>query len=356
MSAPLRVLVWQWGRRGAGPRFAAGLHLGFAELPGCTAHLSLSNGAEILAGASAPVVDVPMATYGGAAGFALRLASTFGDARALARRLAKLRLDGAICAMPAPMDLTMAFALRRLGVPFTVLVHDADLHPGDGLPLQMPLQRALLRRADALGALTAHVAARLRAQGVRKPILDACHPPFAFSPAPPPALAHGGPPRLLFFGRLLPYKGLDLLADALAAGTERPALRVVGHGPDSPELARLAAMPGVTVENRWVPEQELGALIGWADALVLPYREASQSGVAAAALAAGRWVIGTEVGGLAEQLRGAPGARLCAPEPAALAAALAAFLANPGPPPPVLDAAAGWRDLAAGLASAMPRR
>ena len=42
-------------------------------------------------------------------------------------------------------------------------------------------------------------------------------------------------------------------------------------------------MPGVTVERRWFGDEELPDLLGWADALVLPYREASQSGVAALA-------------------------------------------------------------------------
>ena len=49
-------------------------------------------------------------------------------------------------------------------------------------------------------------------------------------------------------------------------------------------------------------EEEVAALLGWADGLVLSHREASQSGVAAAAIAARRWVIATRVGGLAEQL------------------------------------------------------
>ncbi len=50
----MRVLTWQWGRRGAGPRFAALLHAAFGRLPATEAMLSLSAEAEILAAADAP--------------------------------------------------------------------------------------------------------------------------------------------------------------------------------------------------------------------------------------------------------------------------------------------------------------
>jgi len=113
------------------------------------------------------------------------------------------------------------------------------------------------------------------------------------------------------------------------------------------------------VENRWVPEAELADLLAWSDALVLPYREASQSGVAAAALAAGRPVIATRVGGLREQLSGAPQAVLCEPEAASLSRAIRLWLEAPAQIAPQVDASAAWRQAASALlqeiAAAMPR-
>ena len=352
----MRVLVWQWGRRGAGPRVAMELARGLGAVPGVEALLSLSADAEILRGPGAPRCDLPVPTYGTALGFAGRMLEAPLRVPGLARRLRALAPDVALCAMPGPLDLVMAAALRRAGVPFLVVVHDAEAHPGDGLPLQMPLQRALLRQADGLVALSAHVAARLHAQGaVRgRTLLRAALPPLAFGPAPP-ALAHGGKLRLLSFGRLLPYKGLDLLAAALASLGERPDLdvRVVGSGPESPALTQLRALPGVVVENRWVPEAEVGALLAWADALVLSHREASQSGVAAAAIAARRWVVATRVGGLAEQLAGENLAILCEPTAPGLAGALLRLLAVAREPPGESDPGVRWRRTVARLAEEM---
>ena len=274
-------------------------------------------------GANPPPCDLPVNTYRSRPGFVWRLATAPISARALARRIKALRPELAICAQTGPLDLLMARALKHLDIPMVVLVHDADLHPGDGQPFLMQLQQALCRRAAALGALSSHVGKRLVAQGLagdaRRPLIQLRLPPL---PVTMPSVEK---PKndfnLLSFGRLLPYKGLDLLDEALTRIGPVPGLkvRVVGSGPESPTLDRLRALPNVTVENRWVPESGLGELLAWSDALVLPYREASQSGVAALALGAGRRVLATNVGGLPEQLGNEPLARLCDADSSSLA-------------------------------------
>ncbi len=363
----MRILVWQWGRFGGAPRFAVHLAEGLAELPGTDVLLSLAQGAEILRDAPAggtaefwagsrPIhCDLVVDTYTGLPGFLLRLATApFAIAR-LARGVAALRPDLAICAQPGPLDLLMAAALHRSGVRFVVVVHDADAHPGDGFPLQMWLQRLLCGRASAVAALTGHVGDRLLRQKLAgtpdRPLIRLTHPPMRYRFTP--RAADSGTFRLLSFGRLLPYKGLDLLAESLARLGPRPGLvvRVVGSGPESRELTALRALPGVTVENRWVPETEVGALFSWADAVVLPYREASQSGVAAVALAAHRYVIATNVGGLTEQLRDEPMAILCRPDAESLASGLRRALDRPPceTPAAATGAGSGWRDMAQSL-------
>ena len=323
----MRLLVWQWGRRGAGPRYATELAAGLARVPGVATSLSLSRQAEILEGPDAPPCDLTVATYSSLVGLLLRLPLLPFQVGGLARRVAALRPDAAICAMPAPLDLLMVAALRRARVPYVVVVHDADLHPGDIYAPQMVLQRRLVARADAVVALSRHVGDRLRDQGLARRLILTELPPLPFGLRPPRPRAHGGRLRLLCFGRLLPYKGLDLLAEAMAVLGPRDdmELRVVGSGPESAVLDTLRALPGVRVENRWVPEGEVGAILAWSDAVVLPYREASQSGVAAAALAAGRFVVATRVGGITEQLAGVALARLVVPDAVALAGALVAL-------------------------------
>ncbi|MDI6653821.1 glycosyltransferase [Gluconobacter japonicus] len=340
------VLVWQWGKRGAGPRIAVDLANGLTALPDVSVRLCLSEDAEILHSHHAPQDALVFKTYRSAFGLLGRFLQAPLIISKLFLSMLQDKPDIAICAMPAPLDVLMAHALRRAGVKVVTIVHDARAHPGDGYPLQMFLQKALISQSSFLVTFSKHVATVLSGDTIcrGKPVVSFSHPPFVGTEAPPP-FSHGGKPRLLMFGRLLPYKGLDLLADALPQLEIAVDCRVIGRGPQSPELLRLSEMKGVIVENRWVPEDELSQLIAWADVLLLPYREASQSGVGAMAVAGGRYVVATNVGGLSEQFSEHSQAMLCEPDPASIARTIAQLLNAPPPVAPVPDSAKAWQNL-----------
>src|ERR1700720_1282240 len=57
-----RILVWQWGRRGAGPRFAVCLAASLRDDPGVAVRLSLNRDAEIMAGPHPPGCEMPVRT------------------------------------------------------------------------------------------------------------------------------------------------------------------------------------------------------------------------------------------------------------------------------------------------------
>jgi hypothetical protein len=83
--------------------------------------------------------------------------------------------------------------------------------------------------------------------------------------------------------------------------------------------------------------------------VLLPYREASQSGVGPAAIGAGRRVVGTKVGGLIEQLHHAPQATLSEPDAAGFATALSDTIDESRDIRPCgksADPRLAWRDMA----------
>ncbi|GBR71630.1 glycosyltransferase family 4 protein [Gluconobacter kanchanaburiensis] len=342
-----RILVWQWGRRGAGPRIAVDLADGLGRIEGKHVLLCLSDRAEILRSHDAPAAVVKVPTYGSFWGLLGRLVTSPWLGLRLTRIVRDFRPDLTICAMPGPLDLLMVQVLKRFGTKIVVIVHDAHPHPGDGYPFQATLQNALIRQADQIVTLSRHVAEAMMAgdPAPDRPVMAFAHPPFIGASSTNP-FAHDGPPRLLMFGRLLPYKGLDLLAQALPCLAHPFECRVVGEGPDSPELRMLSAIRHVTVENRWVPEDELPGLVEWADIVVLPYREASQSGVGAMAIASGRHVVATRVGGLVEQFSADTQAVLCEPDPASIANALSTVLKAPPAMRPRVDRRHEWEKLA----------
>jgi len=337
----MKILIWQWGKRGGGPRFALDLLRGFQAQGQHDILLSLSRQSEIYDPATLPIA-IPVSTYTSLTGFLRRIAQSPLLFVTLRRALRRLKPHLAICAMPGPLDLIMLVACKSLKIPTLVFIHDADAHPGDGYPFQMALQNRLIHHADMLAVLSRHVAGHLT--GTRPPPFLATLPPSFYDHSFPPIFSHQGPMRLLFFGRLLHYKGLDLLADAIALLTASTpfTMRIVGSGPPSETLQRLQQDSRVQVENRWVPETEIPSLIAWTDALVLPYREASQSGVAGAAIAANRATIATRVGGLTEQLASHPGTLFCAPTAQDIARAITHMLNHPPTAIPLYDPTQDW--------------
>ena len=151
----MKILVWHWGRHGAGPRFAVELAAALHRLPGITAWLSLAETAEILTLPGMPKNDLPVPTYTSRAGLAGRWLGAPAQLARLNRALQSFSPDLAICAMPAMLDKLMLIALRRRGIPALVSAHDARPHPGDGGWLRAAWDRATLRRADAVAVLRA---------------------------------------------------------------------------------------------------------------------------------------------------------------------------------------------------------
>ena len=114
-------------------------------------------------------------------------------------------------------------------------------------------------------------------------------------------------PILLFFGFVRPYKGLDVLLEALPIILrEFPVhLLIVGEiwGDETDyrtQIERLGLSSHVTIVNQYIPNEDLRRYFGAADVVVLPYRSATQSGVIQLAFGFGKPVITTQVGGLAE--------------------------------------------------------
>jgi glycosyltransferase involved in cell wall biosynthesis len=102
--------------------------------------------------------------------------------------------------------------------------------------------------ADLVLTLSFAVAGRFEATGrvPRDRLFTLFHPDLTYGPpADPLPPSHGAPFRFLFLGRILPYKGLAVLLDALDILKEqglRVELGVFGEGPLGPSAKRLEAM------------------------------------------------------------------------------------------------------------------
>jgi glycosyltransferase involved in cell wall biosynthesis len=144
-------------------------------------------------------------------------------------------------------------------------------------------------------------------------------------------------PLALFFGKIEPYKGLDLLAAAWAqVRTPAAHLVIAGWCPDATLArdlrARFTASPGparVHWREGFVPNAEVALLLRAADVVVLPYRHISQSGVIFLCLRFGVPIVATRVGSMADFIDAEAGVLSAPDDPAAFAAALDQVLTDP---------------------------
>jgi len=224
-------------------------------------------------------------------------------------RSADLVVFALLTPIQAPAYLTMLAGLGRRARRRTVVICHNVL-PHERRPGDVALTKALLRRAGRVLVHSTGQADLARSLAPGAQVTVAAMPPHL-----PASAATGGGDgraaegtRLLFFGIVRPYKGLDVLLRALAQAPASLTLTVAGEfwgGTAGTErlIAELGIQNRVTLRPGYVPASEIPKLFAAADALVLPYREATASQNALLAFAHGVPVITTTAGTLAEHVR-----------------------------------------------------
>jgi glycosyltransferase involved in cell wall biosynthesis len=199
-------------------------------------------------------------------------------------------------------------------------------------PGQRAAQRKLYERFDALVVHSAHGRDRLEHELGIDParvhvIRHGAFAHLAAAPSQPPPF-ETDKPVVLCFGLMRPYKGIDVLLQAWH-GIEDAELWVAGMPRMDISPLRAAAPANVRFVERFITDPELPAYFQRADLVVLPYREIDQSGVLFTALAFGKPLLLSDVGGFPE-LAAAGAARVVpAGDPGPLHEALRELLGDP---------------------------
>jgi glycosyltransferase involved in cell wall biosynthesis len=221
--------------------------------------------------------------------------------------------------------LLLAAGLHRRR--YALTVHDVQRHPGDPKgPWRHELtMNPVFHNAGVLFVHAEWLREVLQARrDLRAPIVVVPHGIDVGDPQPLPP-----EDSLLFFGRISEYKGVSVLLDAVQRlWPRRPQLRltIAGEGelPDHPALRD----PRVTLIHRHVAEPDVPGLFAASTIVVLPYIEASQSGVGSLAKAHGRPIVASAVGGLPELVADGSGVLVAGGDPEALAGELDELLGD----------------------------
>lgn len=142
--------------------------------------------------------------------------------------------------------------------------------------------------------------------------------------------------RLLFFGRILAYKGLDVLIEAqpeINRNCPEAIIVIAGRGRFWERHCewKILDRSKYDINNRFIPDSEVARFVRMASVVVLPYRSGTQSGVVPLAFGFGRPVVASRVGAIAEIVEDRETGILVEPGDAgALAEACSNLLRNDG--------------------------
>jgi glycosyltransferase involved in cell wall biosynthesis len=256
---------------------------------------------------------------------------------------------------PHLWNVPLLWWLRQVGIPVVHTVHDLDPHSGTSYGHLLRLwNRAVICLTNHILVHGACYYDRLLALGV--PPNRVTHTPLLhlfLGQTWLEEVSHLVPqvryePWALFFGRLERYKGVDHLITACAMldGPKENSPRLVLAGPGSLESLWAGALPPrIEVRNRLIGDEEALDLFRRCGLLVLPYLDATQSALIAAAYFFHKPVVVTWAGALPEYVQyGRTGWVVEPDHPPSLARCLAAALADPAHLAEMGTAGRAWYD------------
>jgi len=201
-------------------------------------------------------------------------------------------------------NLIMPYVHKKY--PFVTTVHDIDTHPGDKESEKFFFRDMAIRYSDRFivhgNQLKQAFTMKYKIPHERVDIIN--HGVYSIYCSYARERVEEEEPYVLFFGRIFDYKGLEYLIRAEPLISRAiPGLKIIiaGRGDHFDKYNKMIVnREKYTILNKYIDNAETAELFQKTRVVVLPYIEASQSGIIALAYAFGKPVVATDVGSLAE--------------------------------------------------------
>jgi glycosyltransferase involved in cell wall biosynthesis len=236
---------------------------------------------------------------------------------------------------------TILRRVRKNGHTRIIAITD-NVIPHEKRPGDKPFTKYFLKACDAFITMSEKVMKDLRSYEAVKPARQVLHPlydnfgePIAKETARAILRAKGvgvgdRDKIILFFGFIRKYKGLDIALGAMADPRMRDhgiRLMVAGEfyedaAPYQEQIDRLGIRDRLLLRTDFIPDSEVRDYLCAADAVIQPYRNATQSGVTPLAYHFEKPMIVSNVGGLPDLVPHEQVGLVAEPEPGAMADAV----------------------------------
>lgn len=312
----MKILVNYTGRNAAGPVYAYEMTKALAN-----------NGADVYAIVSTSVCNLsdwkklpiklyPIETYSSKLDFFINTIKflMLGKSK-LKLELSKQNFD----AIYVPMPTYWTGIINRLfvDVPVCYTVHDPSMHSGENIFNRIMFSQYAydVRKAKLVVVLSKKFVEQVR-RDYEKKIEDIIYIPhgafweykkYKYNPENQIVSYDAGRINFLFFGRIEQYKGLDILLKAYQKlendYPEKVSLTIAGKGDISEYKNEIDKLSTLNVLNRMILDSEISSLYAGKNIVtVLPYKDATQSGVIPTAQIFNSLIIASDVGAIREQL------------------------------------------------------
>jgi len=269
-------------------------------------------------------VDIAIETYTGWFSFALRSLRIKSELKKILDNINRQHSNLTIM-FPVfhPWNNIIASWANKNSVPVTSVIHDVEMHLGEGNSKIEILQKQLMQKSTWTIFLTESEKEKaINKNGVQKEKGIVIPHPLIKTKAQH-KLPHSKHLKVLYLGRLKKYKGIQLLIDACRE-MEIEKLTIAGEG----DLPLNFVDNKIELIRERLSENEMDKLIAAHHVLVLPYVQATQSGILTLGVNANIPMVITELPGLTEQLP-KNAAVWCEPNVSSLKAALESLAADP---------------------------
>lgn len=197
--------------------------------------------------------------------------------------------------MPHPLNLYLIHELKKRNIRAISIIHDLKKHPGEIWPT-MTFIKKLIAESDACLVLSRFIYNQLSNFGEK--ILLADLPRERLDVEYFRLNRIISTPYCLFIGRIKRYKGLKQLLKAWSRSADAPFPLVIAGDGRLPLLAKKTS--NVILLHRWLRTEEIYNLIVNSEFVILPYQEATQSGILKIAAASSKPCLVTPVGALTD--------------------------------------------------------